>query len=104
MGKNVPLHAARMASGPPVGLGVLAGEPAPGRKRATSFAWTVPGFSQEMWLQRLYGDLGEMVLSQRLPEPVRACIVEYSWPKVAVPPRVVVSCTGMQAVQRKNPP
>ncbi len=91
--RSLPLYAARMASGPPEALGVLVGESVPGRKRATAYAWTVPGFSQGMWLQCLYGDGGEMVLSQRLPEPIGTCVIEYLGPKGAVPPKVVVSCT-----------
>ena len=87
------LYSAQMASGPPEELAVLVGEPVKGRKRATSYVWTTPGFAQGMWLQCLYGDGGEVVISRRLPEPIRECVVDYASVKAGGGTRVVVSCS-----------
>jgi len=87
------LHSARMASGPPDELAVLMGEPVQGRKRATSYVWTVPGFPQGMWLQCLYGDGGEVVILRRLMESIRACVIEYTSDHGAGRTRVAVSCS-----------
>lgn len=87
------LYSAQMASGPPEELAVLVGEPVKGRKLATSYIWTTPGFPQGMWLQCLYGDGGQVVISRRLPEPIRECVIEYTSVKATRDTRVVVSCS-----------
>jgi hypothetical protein len=86
------LSAARMSSGPPERLAVLRGMEVRGRPKARAYPFDEVGFPQGMWLDCLYGEGGEILISQKVEGTFRQCLIEELKRKRPDQARIQVTC------------
>jgi len=84
------LSGARMSAGPPETLTVLRGEDV--GKNAVSYGYDASGPGPGLWLDCLYGEGGEIVISRGITGKYRECLITRRKRERGEQARVEVSC------------
>ncbi|WBS02958.1 hypothetical protein OU994_01225 [Pseudoduganella sp. SL102] len=90
---SLPLFGAGMSAGPPASEMQLRGEPLDAKGNGTSYRFGGAGQDEERWLVCRYGRSGEFIMSRRLDDKIRQCIIRHHKLVAGNPRRIEIRCS-----------